>query len=140
VSEVTVRGWDRQKNELIEYTAGWKDIVTSPAEQQRMALLSQAFDNRKEVITNQPVRDQGDAKQKAIGILRRQLLEFVTATGTTVGLPLLRAGRKVQIAGLGDRYNGIYYITSTTHSLGEGGYRTTFEGRRDPADQAGGGK
>jgi phage protein D len=138
VSEVTVRGWDRQNNEVIEQTASWKDIVKAPAEQQRLALLSQAFDNRKEIITNQPVRNKAEAKEKAIDLLRRQLLDFVTASGATVGVPGLRAGRKVEIAGLGPRYNGIYYITSTTHTLGEGGYRTTFEGRRDPADQSGG--
>jgi phage protein D len=139
VSEVTVRGWDRQNNELIEQSASWKDVVKDGPEQQRLALLSQAFDSRKDIVTNQPVRNKAEAKEKAMDLLRRQLRDVVTASGATVGLPLLRAGRKVQINGLGPRYDGIYYITSTTHILGESGYRTQFEGRRDPADQAGAG-
>ncbi|OLB36158.1 MAG: hypothetical protein AUH11_12045 [Acidobacteria bacterium 13_2_20CM_57_17] len=138
VGEVTVRGWDRQNNIAIEETASWKDIVTGP-EQQRLALISQAFEGRKDVITNQPVRTKAEAKQKAIDILTRQLREVITASGSTVGLPLLRAGRKVEIVGLGDRYSGTYYVTSTTHTIGDSGYRTQFECRRDPADQQPGG-
>ena len=139
VGEVTVRGWDRQNNIAIEETASWKDIVTGP-EQQRLALINQAFEGRKDVITNQPVRTKAEAKQKAIDILTRQLREVITASGSTVGLPLLRAGRKVEIVGLGDRYSGTYYVTSTTHTIGDSGYRTQFECRRDPADQPGGAK
>ena len=138
VGEVTVRGWDRQNNIAIEETASWKDIVTGP-EQQRLALISQAFEGRKDVITNQPVRTKAEAKQKAIDILTRQLREVITASGSTVGLPLLRAGRKVEIVGLGDRYSGTYYVTSTTHTIGDSGYRTQFECRGDPADQQPGG-
>lgn len=140
VSQVIVRGWDRQNNQPIEESASWRDLVKSAPEQDRLALLSQAFDNRKDVITNQPMRNKAEAKEKALDLLRRQLQDIITASGATVGLPLLRAGRKVQIEGLGTRYSGRYYITSTTHTFGEGGYRTQFEGRRDPADQTGGSK
>lgn len=114
-------------------------MVPVGPEQQRLQLISQAFGNRKEVITNQPVRTSAEAKQKATDLLTRQLRNVVVASGVTVGLPDLRAGRKVQIEGLGDRYSGTYYITSTTHTIGEGGYRTQFEARRDPADQQPGG-
>jgi phage protein D len=139
ISEVIVRGWDRKNNKLIEEKMGWKDLVPAGPEQQRLQLISQAFGNRKEVITNQPVRTSAEAKQKATDLLTRQLRNVVVANGVTVGLPDLRAGRKVQIEGLGDRYSGTYYITSTTHTIGEGGYRTQFEARRDPADQQPGG-
>ena len=48
-----------------------------------------------------------------------------------MGLPDLRAGRTVQIGGLGNRFNGIYFITDTTHTIGNDGYRTTFNARRE---------
>jgi len=139
ISSVNVRGWDRSANKLIDVTVSWKDLVPPPppAEQKRLELLAQAFDNRKEVITDEPVRNAAEAKQKAEGKLRRQLTEMVTASGVTVGLPDLRAGRKVQILGLGPRYSGNYYITQTTHTMGDSGYRTQFEARRDPMDQQG---
>jgi phage protein D len=137
ISAVNVRGWDRSANKPIDETVGWKDLVPAGPEQKRLELIAQAFDNRKEIVTDEPVRNAAEARQKAEGKLRKQLTEMVTATGVTVGLPDLRAGSKVQILGLGPRYSGTYYVTQTTHTMGDGGYRTQFEGRRDPIDQQG---
>jgi phage protein D len=138
ISSVTVRGWDRQNNKLIEKKKSWSDLVTDPNEKKRLDLIGQAL-NRGEIITNQPVRTDAEADQKATDILTRQLREMVKASGVTVGLPELRAGRKVEIQGLGDRYSGVYYVISTTHTINDSGYRTTFEARRDPMDQPPGG-
>ena len=52
---------------------------------------------------------------------------MVTATGSTVGLPDLRAGSVVEIDGLGDRFSGRYFVTGTTHTIGDGGYTTQFD-------------
>lgn len=135
LSQVTWRGWDHKKDVLIEETASWTDIVSGGPEQARLKLIAQAFGNRSEVRITPPARSKDDAKQFAKDTLTRQFQQTITATGVTVGLPDLRAGSKVQIEGLGLRYSGKYYITSTTHTIGEGGYRTQFEARRDPADQ-----
>jgi phage protein D len=48
-----------------------------------------------------------------------------------VGLPDLRAGHKVHIEGLGARFNGIYFITDTNHTLNDSGYVTQFNARRE---------
>jgi phage protein D len=56
---------------------------------------------------------------------------MVEASGSTVGLPELRAGRKVEIAGFGPRFTGEYFITETTHTIGSNGYTTTFKARRE---------
>jgi phage protein D len=48
-----------------------------------------------------------------------------------VGLPDLRAGSVVNIDGLGARFTGRYFVTSTTHAIGDGGYTTQFECRRE---------
>jgi len=135
VSEVVVRGWDRRTNKPIEEKANWQDQVAAGPERDRMNLMAQAFGGRSEVITNRPVHTAAEAKQMAKDILRGQLQDSVKASGTTIGLPDLRAGRKLEIAGLGDRFNGEYYVTSSTHVIGESGYRTDFEARRDPTDQ-----
>jgi uncharacterized protein len=109
--------------------------VPSATERQRLNLIAQAFGSRKDVRITPPPRNQDEAKHFAEDALARQFQQTITASGSTVGLPDLRAGCKVQIEGLGARYSGKYYITSTTHTIGEGGYRTQFEARRDPADQ-----
>ncbi len=72
---------------------------------------------------------------------RITLLHFgeviVEGKGKTVGLPDLRAGVKIQIKGLGERFSGtdakpnVYLVTSTTHSLGAGGYTTDFTARME---------
>jgi phage protein D len=137
VASVTWRGWDRKNDQLIEHKANWDDPDGVPAgpERDRLKLILQAFGVRNEVRVSPAPRTQGEAQQYAKNTLTRQFQEMITASGVTVGLPDLRAGSKVQIEGLGTRYSGRYYVTSTTHIIGDGGYRTQFEARRDPADQ-----
>lgn len=137
LAQVTWRGWDRQKDELIDVTAKWDDPDGVPPgpDQDRLKLILQAFGARNEVRVSPAPRSANEAKQWAKQTLTRQFQQMITATGVTVGLPDLRAGSKVQIEGLGLRYSGKYYVTSTTHTIGDSGYRTTFEARRDPADQ-----
>ena len=53
--------------------------------------------------------------------------ELVKATGSIVGLPDLRAGSQLQLSGLGLRFNGRYFVTATTHTIGTSGYVTQFE-------------
>jgi phage protein D len=65
---------------------------------------------------------------------------MVKATGRTVGLPKLRAGTLIEIKGVGTRLSGTYYVTKTTHTIGDGGYTTQFECRReDTSSQPSGG-
>jgi phage protein D len=137
LASLTWRGWDRQNDQLIEEKASWDDPDGVPAgpERERLKLILQAFGVRNEVRVSPAPRTKAEARQSAKQILTRQYQEMVTATGVTVGLPDLRAGSKVQIEGLGTRYSGRYYVTSTTHTIGDGGYRTQFDARRDPADQ-----
>jgi phage protein D len=56
---------------------------------------------------------------------------MVKASGSTVGLPDLRAGSVVMIDGAGKRFSGRYFVTATTHAIGDGGYTTQFECRRE---------
>ncbi|MCA9875790.1 MAG: phage late control D family protein [Anaerolineales bacterium] len=132
VSEVQVLGWDRRNNRAIDKTAKWEDMYprNSP-ERARVNLLAQAFGGRREVITDQPVYTPQEAERLAKNTLRDLLKGMVEASGETVGLPDLRAGRKLQIGNLGERYDGLYYVLESTHTLGEGGYKTQFKARRE---------
>lgn len=60
----------------------------------------------------------------------------VTASGSTIGLPDLRAGVYLRIDGVGSRFNGSYFVTSTTHSIASGGYTTRFVGQRPDEERA----
>lgn len=130
IGTVIVRGWDRRGHRLIEGTAKFEELVPAGQERERMRKIAQAFGNRTEIITDRPVHTRGEARTLARDILRRQLGMMVQATGETVGLPKLRGGGKVQIANFGERFDGEYFVTSTTHVIGETGYRTEFTARR----------
>jgi len=132
ISEVVVRGWDRRRNRRIEEKRSWSDLYPRrSAERNRMQGLARAFGNRRLIVTDRPVHTRRQARALAEEILRDQLKQMVKATGSTVGLPDLRSGRRVEIVGLGERFDGEYYLTSTTHSLGDSGYRTELEARRE---------
>jgi uncharacterized protein len=157
VNQVTVRGWDRTGNQKIEvnYTLQnlWKDQGKSQAEITRLGQIAKAYANRTEVVTKPPVRTVAEAKQLARATLEDQSKRLIEATGATLGLPDLRAGCALEIIGFGIQtdadgnlsgtssdFDGEYYVTESTHTIGSGGYRTQFSARREgPVSLPGGG-
>ncbi|MGC0317184.1 phage late control D family protein [Kitasatospora acidiphila] len=123
VGQVTVRAWNRSAGKMITVTA------QRPPSQQD-ADVESSF-NQREDITSVVVADEAEAKRVAADRLRDIAHEMVTGTGSTVGLPDLRAGRRMSIDGLGARFNGRYFVTGTTHTLDDSGYVTQFTCRRD---------
>lgn len=158
VNQVTVRGWDRTANKPIEVKydlqALWKDEGKSKTEIARLTQIAKAYANRTEVVTKPPVRTQAEAKQLARATLEDQSKRLIEATGATLGLPDLRAGCSLEIIGFGIRtaddgqlrgtssdFDGEYYVTESTHTIGGGGYRTQFSARKEgPVQLQGGNK
>jgi uncharacterized protein len=131
VKQVEVRGWSRQLNRKIRAVADLHhpDITTN-------ADLLPMLDRkdckpREEVVVNEPMFTQEQADRRALGLLSDRLKQMVTATGSTIGLPDLRAGKRVKITGLGSRFSGTYFVTETTHTLDDTGYSTRFTARRE---------
>lgn len=133
LKKVIVRGWNRHTNRPIE---GVAELKPNELNSDLHALAREA--GREEVITDQPVHTVQEARELAESILRRQLQDFVKASGATVGLPDLRAGRAMIVKGAGYRFNGRYFVTQTTHTINASGYRTTFNARREQTSAAGG--
>lgn len=130
VEKVTVRGWDAAAKKKIEATATRADLSTS-----RFADGSEdpggSFADREEIITNRPVNSEAEAKTLAVETLERIAKDMVTASGSTVGLPDLVTGTALEVGGVTDRYSGRYFVTSSTHTIGEGGYTTQFNCRKE---------
>lgn len=135
ISEVVVHGWDRSGNRRIEEKASWADLYPAGPERSRMERLAQAFGQRRQIVTDRPVHTKAQAKALAKDILRERLKGMVEVSGKTVGLPDLRAGRRVGIAGFGPLLDGTYYVLESTHTVGEG-YQTDFKARREGALEA----
>ena len=124
---VTVNGWDRRKKKAFSETVKYDDKeLKLPKELQRIVAQTP---ETSETISDEPVFSKDQAKRKALGAMRNQQKVMVTAKGTTVGLPELRAGRHVELAELGARLSGTYLVTATTHTFDEAGYTTKFTAR-----------
>lgn len=132
VGEVTVRGWDALNKKKIEYTAKRSQIaIKGVGSQGNQAAIEQSFNQRKEVVATKPIESQAEAETLAIRTLEEIAKDMVKGSGSTVGLTSLRAGSVLQIDGLGKRFSGRYFVTATTHTIGDGGYTTQFECRRE---------
>jgi phage protein D len=129
IKSVTVHGWNRSTKQSITGRASLDD----PKSKLNRDLYKhlENCDAREERVVDKPVCSQKEADELARGILLERSKDLVKAGGTCVGLPELRAGQRVKIAGLGARFSGEYFITDTTHTISDAGYITKFNGRRE---------
>jgi phage protein D len=132
VGSVVVRGWDAVNKQKFEHTATLDDLKTRGlGPKGRNATLYRSFKDRKEVVATKIVASKREAEQLALETLQLIAKGLVTGTATVVGLPDLRAGNVVIISGIGDRFNGRYFVTQSTHTISDAGYVTQFGFRRE---------
>jgi phage protein D len=127
---VTVRGWDRKAQKPISETIDLADPKLKKLNRDLHEMIEEC-DPREQQVVDQPVFTRDEAKDRARAILHERLSQIVKAKGKTIGLPALRAGSLVDIQGIGARLSGTYFVTKTTHTIGDGGYTTEFECRRE---------
>lgn len=133
VKKVTVRGWDRARQKGIEESVDWNDKEIRKLNPNLAEIVMQC-DPREERVVTRPVFTKEQAKAEARAILRGHAQDLVKLQGSVIGLPQLRAGARVRIAGIGSRVSGEYFVTETTHTLNGSGYVTRFVARREDPD------
>jgi phage protein D len=132
VAKVTVRGWDAKNKKKIEKSVDRSQLTTKGlGEKGGQAAIDSAIQGKEEIIANKPVQTEAEAEKLAKEVLESIAKDMVKGNGSVVGLPDLRAGTVLMIDGLGDRFTGRYFVVSTTHSIGDNGYTTQFECRRE---------
>jgi uncharacterized protein len=129
VGKVTVKGWDPNTKSVIKYTAGPQDLPTSGTGENGPSAIQTRFQDREDIVVDQPVTSQQEAETLAKALLRERAYSYITANGQVIGLPDLRPGDNIKVCGLGRRFSGIYYVTKVEHALGGSGYLTTFDVR-----------
>lgn len=130
VNEVVVRGWDAKNKKKFEGVARRNQSRTRSLDQRQGEQgIQKSFEQRKEIIAKKPINSQQEADTMAQEAMEKMIKDTVKGRGSTVGLPDLRAGSVLLIDGLGERFSGHYYVSSTTHTIGESGYTTQFECR-----------
>src|SRR5579872_3264561 len=140
IKSAEVRSWNRQTNRKIrkKVDVHHPDIhvnrdllhVVDPGKQSSGA----GFRPREEVTVNEPQFTPEQAERRALAIVSDRLKQLVEATGTTIGLPNLRAGQRVRIRNLGARFSGTYFVVKTTHTINDSGYFTKFTARREQGE------
>jgi phage protein D len=55
----------------------------------------------------------------------------LTGTGSTIGDLRIKPGVVLRLKGLGEQFSGLYRVTSATHTIDSGGFRTNFEVRKE---------
>jgi uncharacterized protein len=120
VELVLVLGWnyDRDAFEIMVYPGLGQLADILPAEQAQGV---------KTISVLGPV----SAPREILSELLPRLNNRLTGSGSTIGDLRIRAGRVIQLQGLGKEFSGLYRITSATHSLDSGGFRTSFETRKE---------
>ncbi|HEV2860983.1 MAG TPA: hypothetical protein VGX48_08260 [Pyrinomonadaceae bacterium] len=132
VSEVLVQGWDPKKKQAITGRARAGDEVSKMGGRRLGAAVAEsAFFPTKNVITDQPVFSEGEANQMARGKFNDMAVEFITGEGTAIGNGDIQAGSVVELTKLGQRFSGLYYVTSAKHTIDPKGYTTTFTVERN---------
>ncbi len=131
-AKVEVRGWDVKTKKLILGKAGAGDETAKMGGKQTGAELSAAaFTSATRTIPGQVLADADAAAQIAKAWYNRQQSNFIEAQGECAGSPLIRAGKTIDIAGVGKAFSGPYYVVSVQHTIGPSGYRTRFEATRN---------
>ena len=126
VDEVVVRGWDVQRKEAIIGRAQDGRVWQKVHEQKNGSEIASDFGYGKVVIFDQPVVSQAEADTLAAARLDELSGAFIDAEGEAFRRPDIRAGRYVELAGLGNRLSGKYLVTNATHVYSPEGLVTTF--------------
>lgn len=87
-------------------------------------------DSTKETISIKPTSFPNSLHEILTELLPR-LNNRLTGTGNTIGNPAIKAGRVINLSGLGEQFSGLYRITSATHTFDSGGYKTGFKVRKE---------
>ena len=132
VAGVRVFVWQSSQQSATAVTVGWDwgrqslSLSIMPAE----AAEAAKGDGPQLLLVDKPVT-LADAPRTILGELLPRLNKRQTASGSTVGDPRIRAGSIIQFEGVGERFGGRYRVTSAHHSLDSGGWKTSFECRKD---------
>ncbi|HEY1295989.1 MAG TPA: VgrG-related protein [Chloroflexota bacterium] len=129
VSSAAATGWDpAQAQAIIGQAQQGNGSPSVGAGSQGGDVAKKAFSLDASIqVADRPIRTQAVADKLAQASLDRREGRFIEADGTTRGHPTLLAGVSIDLKGLGQRFSGKYFVTSSTHKYSsEHGYITQF--------------
>lgn len=129
---LTVGGWDVSGKESIEYEA--TDSVLSEeldGGESGSRVLQSALGERVDRVVHLVPENLDEARYLAEAEYRMRARRFIVGRGVTDGDGRIRVGVKLTLNGLGDMFDGKYYVTEVRHTFdGTNGFRTYFRVER----------
>lgn len=134
LSKVIVKGYNLQEEELIGIAKNGDEITKMGGTRTGAQAVEDAYGSEAEfAIVDRPVRSQHEAEEMAKAKYNKTTMDYITGSGTCIGTPEVRTGRVIELKGIGRRFSGLYYITSSKHTINDTGYLTKFEVKRNAA-------
>lgn len=96
----------------------------------RTEYFGRTFGENNHQLGRQSNLDGTRAAAMAEAVFRQKAREFMSVTGTTLGMPHLRPGVHVEIRGMRSPFDGYYYVERTVSRFGPSGFTTQFTARR----------
>jgi Bacteriophage probable baseplate hub protein len=130
-SSVTVQGYDPSTKQAVSGKAQIGDEYRQMGSRTGPQVAQDAAHKPREFVRVGPLASQAELDQMAKAAYNDKAMQFVQGSGTTIGLPDLRAGNVIELLGLGPIFNGLYYVDEATHTIGQDGYRLSFTVKRN---------
>lgn len=133
IGELVVQGWDpKQKKAILGKAAVGQESSIMGGHISGPKAARRAFGESRAAMVAYPVSSKAEADQMALGQFNEIALTYITGDGLCLGRNDLRAGMVVKIEGAGTRFSGLYYVTTTEHSVTPThGYQTRFTVQRN---------
>jgi phage protein D/phage baseplate assembly protein gpV len=125
VQEVVVKGWDPVKKEAIVGQSKSGKLYAEIGNSKNGEQYAKDFGTSKQIIVDHPVHSQAEANAIATARMNELSGSFVEAQGKAHRKPEIRAGKRVELKGLGERFSGKYLVTSAAHKWNGGAIFTT---------------
>jgi hypothetical protein len=129
---LVIGGWDVSSKESIEYEVT-DSVITEELQglESGGSLLQGKLGERKERLVHMVPGNPGEAQYLAEANYREKARRFISGRGYTDGDGRIRVGVSLNLEGLGDMFNGRYYVTEVQHTFDEkNGFRTYFKVER----------
>lgn len=127
-THLKVSGWDIAAKEALEVEVEQAAIQSElQGGMGGSRILNDAFGERKESVAHLTPMSEEETRSLAEASYRTISRQFVTGRGIAEGDARLKAGAHVTINGVGDLFNGLYYVNSVHHMFAQDcGYKTHF--------------
>jgi phage protein D len=133
VSEVEVRGHNPQDpaKAIVGKAKAGSERTQEGGRQTASQMAQKKTKAPKKVITDAILESVSQANNLARALLNKASDTYIGGDVESVGVPDIRPGVCIKLEKMGKRFSGKYYVVAATHKIGENGYRTTFEVKRN---------